>query len=188
MSLRNFFLSILFAIAVALSAWSILLSNHSQIVITKEEPNQPDSFMEDVIAIVMNKLGNPSLKIESPKMIHYSENDKTELMTPHIVVFRESPQPWHINANRAVTKQGVNEITFWDNVVIHHLPDTDNPMTTLRTKVLTIFPNEQLAKTSEAITVTQPDLIVHAIGMLANWNLGTIKLLSNAREEYVPNS
>lgn len=188
MTLRNMLISLLLTMALLLSGWSILLSSKSQPILTKITPGEPDAFMENIVATFMDKLGKPALKLETPKMIHYSENDVADLVTPHVTVFRDSSQPWHINAKHAKTKQGIAEITFWDNVIIHHLADSAHPITTMRTDTLTILPNQQVAKTDEAVTVTQPDTVVSAIGMLANWDEGTVKLLSQAKEEYVPHS
>lgn len=185
---KNILVSCLLILALGLSSWSIFLSNTSQAVVAETSNNDPDVFMDDVVAVVMNKLGTPSLKIETPKMTHYPQDDTTELLSPHVVVYRQSPQPWHINANHARTKQGVTEITFWDDVIIHHLADSDNPMTTMHTSSLTILPDKQVAKTNDAIVVNQPDTTIHGIGMLANWEEGTVQLLSQAREEYVPKS
>lgn len=187
-SLRNTLIGFLSLLAAALSCWSIFLSSKSPTTVKESAPDQPDTIMEDVIATIMNKEGKPRLKLTSPKMIHYVENDTTELATPHVVIYRQSPQPWHIDANHAKATLGTTEITFWDNVVIHHLADDDNPLTTMNTSSLTILPEEKIAKTREAVTVTQPDTKINAIGMLANWDEGTVKLLSQAREEYVPKS
>lgn len=185
---RNILISLLLLLAASLSGWTIFLSGKSQKSVIDTRPNLPDAIMEEVETVVMSKVGTPILKVESSKLIHYAENDTTELIKPHLVIFRESPQPWHINANHGKAVKGVSEITFWEDVVIHHLADNDNPVTTMRTSILTVLPNEQIAKTDVAVDVLQPYTSAHGIGMLANWRDGTVKLLSQAREEYVPNS
>jgi lipopolysaccharide export system protein LptC len=149
---------------------------------------EPDAYMENVVATFLNKQGIPSMKIETPKMVHYANNDMTHISKPHITVYRQSPEPWYINSDFAKATDGIEQILFWDNVIIHHAQDIDNPTTTMTTTSLTVFPNKQVAKTSDAVTVTQPNATLHAIGMLANMNNGTVKLLSNARGEYVPSS
>jgi lipopolysaccharide export system protein LptC len=185
---KNILIGSLLAIAISLSCWSIFISSHDSKIITTTALNQPDAFMENIVATVMNKLGKPSLKVETTKMIHYADGDTAVLYSPRVTVFRQSPQPWHISASYAKTKQGISEIQFWNNVIINHPADTDNPLTIMRTSALSIFPNQQVAKTNEPVVVTQPDATVHAVGMLANWDEGTVKLLSQAREEYVPSS
>jgi lipopolysaccharide export system protein LptC len=187
-TLKNTLTSFLLIAAIGLSSWSILIGKKSDAMKPTNSSKEPDAYMENVIATIFNKEGMPSMKIETPKMVHYADNDTTHISKPYITVYRESPEPWHINSDFAKATQGIEEILFWSNVVIHHEKDIDNPTTTMTTTSLTVFPNKQLAKTNEAITVTQPDSTLHAIGMFANMNDGTVKLLSKARGEYVPSS
>jgi lipopolysaccharide export system protein LptC len=186
-SLKNSTISLLLIIAIALSAWSIILSK--QVLPTKDhDSNQPDAYMENIVAVILNKEGKPSLKIEAPKMVHYAENNTTHITHPHVTAYRQSPQPWYINSDSAQALNGLERVIFTRNVVIYHPSDLENPNTTMHTNALTIFPDKQQAETNDAITITQPDTIVHAVGMLADLNDGTIKLLSQAKGEYVPNS
>jgi lipopolysaccharide export system protein LptC len=187
-TLKNILISALLILAIGLSSWSILIGRKSDALNPTNSPNEPDAYMENVSATILNKQGTPSMKIETPRMVHYADNDTTHISNPHITVYRQSQEPWYINSDFAKATQGIEQILFWSNVVIHHAKDTDNPTTTMTTTSLTVFPNKQLAKTNEAITVRQPDSTLHAIGMFANMNDGTVKLLSQARGEYVPSS
>jgi lipopolysaccharide export system protein LptC len=188
LTLKNMTISLLIILAMGLSAWSIMITNPLKKVSIDENPNQPDSFMEDVVATIFNKEGNPSLKLVAPQMTHYPENNMTHIVTPHVTIYRKSPQPWYIESEYANAKNGIDEILFWSNVNIHHPADIDNPTTSLKTNSLTIFPDQKIASTKEAVTFVQPDTTVHAVGMLANFDDGTIKLLSQAKGEYAPKS
>jgi lipopolysaccharide export system protein LptC len=188
-SLKNITISSLLLLAGGLSVWSILFSQPSSSTSVNRAANRPDAFMEEVVATVIGKEGKPILKVVSPKMVHYPENDSTDITTPQITVYRkESVNPWFINSTYAKATQGTDKILFWDNVVIHHPSDKDTPNTTMKTNSLTVFPGKLIAQTDDAIQINQPASTIHAIGMLANLNDGTVKLLSQAREEYVPNS
>lgn len=179
---------LLLALAAGISSWSILLSQPKKTHIKTSQTTRPSAFMEDVITTILNKQGTPSLKIETPKMVYYTENDKTDITKPFVTIFRHTPNPWHINAEYAQALDGTNQITFIEHVVIHHLGDIANPTTTLKTASLTVRPNKQLAETNDPVIITQPDTVVHATGMLANLDNGTVKLLSQAQGEYVPAS
>jgi lipopolysaccharide export system protein LptC len=185
---KNTLISILLVLAVGLSSWSIVAGKKADSLKPTNSPTEPDAYMEYVVATILNKEGTPSMKIETPKMVHYAENDTTDISKPHITIYRQSPEPWYINSDFAKATQGIEKILFWSNVVIHHAHDIDNPTTTMTTTSLIVFPNQQLAQTDQAILVTQPDSTLRAVGMLANMNDGTVKLLSQARGEYVPNS
>ncbi len=187
-SLKNSTFSLLLIIAIALSAWSIMLSKQSLLSTTEEDSSQPDAYMENIVATIMNKQGNPSLKIEAPKMVHYVENDTTTITHPRVTVYRQSPQPWYINSESAQALNGLEQVIFTKNVVIYHPADAENPLTSMKTDSLTVFPDKQQAQTANAVVINQPDTEVHAVGMLADLNDGTIKLLSKAKGDYVPNS
>jgi len=58
----------------------------------------------------------------------------------------------------------------------------------MKTDSLTVFPHQKVVSTKDAVVILQPDLTIHAIGMTANIDEGTVKLLSQARGEYAPRS
>lgn len=180
-------ISFLFFLAFVLTAWSILLSKQLQ-PLTTHHPDEPDAYMENIVAVILNKQGSPSLKIEAPKMTHYAEDDSTYINYPHVTVYRQSPQPWYINSDHAEASNGTEEIVFSENVIIHHPADLANPDTTMKTTSLTVYPDKQQASTENPVIITQPDTVIHAVGMLADLNDGTVKLLSQAKGDYVPAS
>lgn len=184
-SLRNVLIGLLLLAAIILSAWSIFLSTHPTFP-SKKNSNEPDAFMENVVAVIMNKQGMPALKVFTPQMVHYFQNDATTITKPHVIVYRDSPEPWHINSDYAVAYKGTTQINFQNHVVINHLADVSNPKTVLQTSSITVFPDQQLATTRQPVVIEQPDTIVHGVGLLANLNDGTVKLLSAAEGQYAP--
>lgn len=188
MTLRNALISLLLITSIGLSAWSILTSNTPRSARPPEDLHLPDGYMEDVIAIIMNKQGTPSIKLATPLMIHYAANDTTDMQKPTVTVYRKSPNPWDIHADYAEATKGIEQINFLRHVVIHHLGDKESPPTTMLTSALTVYPGNQSAQTDQDVTISQPDTTIQATGMQANMNEGTVKLLSQAKGEYVPTS
>jgi lipopolysaccharide export system protein LptC len=186
--MRNLIISTLLIISVALSSWSIFVSNRTPLISHPKSERLPDAFMEDIVALILNKQGTPALKVVAPKMVHYSNDDATEIQNPIVTIYHHSPNPWKIHSDFAKTVQGISQILFWSHVVIHHLQDQENPTTTMQTTALTVFPDKQVAETDQPVTILQPDSTVEAVGMTADINDGTIKLLSKAKGEYVPTS
>ena len=184
---KNVTITLLMLLAVAFSAWSILLA-HSPQTTWQNDPTQMDSYMEEVMAVTFGNAGLPSLKITTPKMVHYPKHNSTIISAPRVVIYRQSPEPWRVNADRAQTTDDMAAIVFTGNVSIHHEPDAENPNTSILTQSLTILPEQQIAQTSDPGTFIQPDAVVHAIGMLANLEKGTVQLLSQAQGEYDPRS
>jgi lipopolysaccharide export system protein LptC len=188
MTYKNTILSLIMIAFMGLAAWTTFLSYRPESTITTQLTQLPDAFMEDVTALIMDKQGKLNMKIVTRKMVHYAENDTTHLASPELKLYRKSPTPWHITSKHAKATQGIDNIDFWDNVVIHHPADQYNPATLIQTTKLTVYPNKQLAETNDSITLIQPNIVVKATGMHADMNTGEIKLLSQARGEYVPSS
>lgn len=189
MTLKNSFFSILILLAVIATAWMTYWSLNRSAPIQSAQTNAaPDSYMEDVSAVFMNKLGKPSMKIETPYLEHYSDGDTTHFNDPHLTLYRQSPQPWYVTSKTAQSTAGMENVLFQDNVIIHHAGDLNSPATLIKTISLMVHPNKKVAETDAVITMIQPNLTVNATGMYADMNTGDIKLLSQARGEYVPNS
>lgn len=188
MTYKNALISSIMIVAIGFMAWTTFLSSRPQNTQTTKTAMLPDAFMEDVTAVIMDKQGKPKMKIVTPKLVHYAENDTTRLITPQLTLYRKSPQPWFITSKTAEATQGADQVYFQDDVNIHHSADENNPATLIKTTTLTVHPNKQLADTNDLITLIQPNTVIKAVGMHADMNTGDIKLLSQARGEYVPSS
>jgi len=187
MTYKNTIVGFILTIAIGVAAW-LTLCYRPLTQPTTSTALLPDAFMEDVSTLIMDKEGKPSVKIVTPKMIHYAENDTTHLTSPQVTLYRKSPQPWYITSKFGKAVQGITQVDFWQDVSIHHAADQDNPDTLIRTPTLTVYPEKQVAETKDFITLTQPNIVIKAVGMYTDMDIGSVKLLSQARGEYVPNS
>jgi lipopolysaccharide export system protein LptC len=179
-------ISFMMIIVVGIATWTTFMSYRPQNNTSTNTKQLPDAFMEDITAFIMDKQGKLSMKIVTPKMIHFTENDTTMLTTPQLTLYRKSPNPWFVTAKYAKATEGVENVHFWDNVMIQHDADQVNPATLIKTSTLMVHPNRKTAETNQFVTMIQPNLVVKAIGMQADMNSGDIKLLSQTRGEYVP--
>lgn len=186
MTYKNTILSLVMIAAFGFAVWATLLTYRPENVTISQNNSLPDAFMEDVTALIMDKEGNPKMKIVTSKMVHYTEMDTTNLTSPQLTLYRKSPTPWFVTSQKAKAINGIEQVDFYDDVTIHHPPDESNPSTLIKTTSLTVHPNEETADTDEFITLIQPNLTVKATGMHADMKTGDIKLLSEARGEYAP--
>jgi len=177
-------LTLLLSFALGLSGWSFYIAYNLNQPAPNDDQGKPDAYMEDVVATMLDKEGKPSLQMAASKMTHYISNDTTEITNPQLTFFRESPAPWHLTAKFARALQGITQIMLWDKVVIFHPGDAHNEKTTFATSTLTVFPQQQIAMTHDAITLTQPDTEIHAVGMHADLASGNVMLLSQTQGKY----
>lgn len=186
MTYRHTFLTLFIFATIAAMVWTSYFSNHAPSKPIVIVDNAPDAFMEDVVSTTLDKQGKPKLILKTPKMIHFSKDDTTRLVLPHLTLYRESPQPWYITSKYAKASQGIETVNFWEEVEVTHAADLHSPDTKIKTTALTVYPNKKTAETTEFITMIQPNMIVTATGMFADMNTGDVKLLSEARGQYDP--
>lgn len=187
MSYKNAIISLFIILVVGIATWLTLSFYWPTNIATASTSELPDAYMENVEAVVMDKLGQPTLKLNTPRMLHFETNNIAQLKTPYIILYRGLGKPWFINATYGKASHGIDQVDFWDKVTIFHPEDAATPNTWIKTNTLTLHPHDQTAFTNDIITLTQSNLLLQAIGMQANMKTGDIKLLSHARAEYNPN-
>ncbi|HTM63636.1 MAG TPA: LPS export ABC transporter periplasmic protein LptC [Gammaproteobacteria bacterium] len=187
MTYKNTIISILLTLAAGATIL-FTLAYQSDNDHKKADPHIPDAYMENVTAIFLDKFGKMTMKIETPKMVHFAENDTTKFLFPQLTVFHKSPNPWYIASKTAKAWDGIENVIFKNDVTIHHPADYKNPATIIKTNTLHVHPNQKTAETADPITMIQPNSIMKAVGMQADMETGDIKLLSHAEGEYVPDA
>jgi lipopolysaccharide export system protein LptC len=185
--MKNFF-SLTLILVIGLAAWTTFMAYHPETLVSSKKNTLPDAFMENVTALMMNKEGMPSLKIVTPKLTHYTDNDTSNFLTPKLTIYRQSPEPWYITSQYGKSTQGMTNVFFWQHVNIQHAADVSSPETLIKTPTLLVHPNDRTAETKDWITLIQPNTTIKAVGMQANMKTGDIKLLSQVRGEYVPDA
>lgn len=147
----------------------------------------PDAWMESVDATFMNKAGQVLMKIRSPTVKHYAQDDTTHLTTPEFLLYRDHANPWRIQAGAGTATRGMDNIRLSRLVTLHYPGDAHQPVTWINTDKLTIHPEQKTADTAEQVVFTQPHLTMRGKGLHADWQTGDINLLAETRGEYAFN-
>src|SRR4029078_8809215 len=145
------FISLTIFFAAAMTSWLSYITYSTPTTTTTKITNQPDAFMTQVVATILDKQGKPSMKIAAPKMTHYNEQDTTHLISPTFTIYRKSPNPWYIQSKFARAIDGMAQLHFSDHVIIHHAADIENPATIIKTETLLVKPDAQTAETKDKI-------------------------------------
>jgi LPS export ABC transporter protein LptC len=143
----------------------------------------PDMLMDQINARIIDDTGKVNMTMTASKMLHYSVHNITEFTQPLVTIYQQEQMPWIITAGHATSYQGMQKIYLWEHVVIKKNSSIDPA--TLITDKLWLFPEHKLAKTSAAVTITQPNTSLTAVGFNADLNLGTIQLLSQVKGKYL---
>ncbi|MFZ2302513.1 MAG: LPS export ABC transporter periplasmic protein LptC [Gallionella sp.] len=148
--------------------------------------HDPDAIMENFSAVKMDQQGVPRFIMNAKKMLHYPDDDSTELDTPSLTTLSAGRPPIHILAQRGLVSSKGDEVFLHDNVRVVREASENQEELTLLTEYLHAIPDQDLANTDRAVTIMDANSTTHAIGLEMDNKARTIKLLAQVRSEYVP--
>lgn len=187
MSGRTLFNNLFLLMCAALTGgllWGVLLSPHQDISLTDKNY---DAFATQVVSTKFSDQGTKKYELFSPRLNHYKTNNQTRIETPQLYMYNNLQEAWLITAQYALATQGSQIIEFIQHVDISGARTLNHKNTQLLTEKITYYSDKNTAHTSLPVTIIQPGSIIHATGMDAAFNTGTMTLLSKIRGSYDPN-
>ena len=170
------------ALAAGLAALSMWLERMVQAPAVGQ-PNSlehdPDFIVERFTATNLDKAGRPESRLSARRMTHYPDDETTELEEPRLVQFREQGPPVRISAERGtVTKDG-EEVRLYGNVLVVREGTKGRPELQMETTFLQVLPKQDIARTPEAVVITEGASRLTGVGM--DYNTKTRQLELKAR-------
>lgn len=141
-----------------------------------------DLFMRDFTMTTMNEEGTPSHTLQASYFEHYNDSTNARLMKP-VIRLLQSDNNWIISAETGEIDDDHNQITLYENVVMTQ-KETQFPIQ-IETSQLEIDTSRQIAKTDQAVHITQKGFNLQSQGMVLNNILGKFELLANVKSTYV---
>lgn len=104
--------------------------------------------------------------LDAQKMLHYPDDESTEVLAPRLTYHRTPPA--HVSSNKAwLDKDGKHVKLDGDVHVIRDSID-DRPKTEITTSVLYAVPDDEFAHTDAPVTITQGQTVINGSGMETN--------------------
>lgn len=174
-------------LALAGSGWYFASSSRVIKLDDQTLSTTPDTIISELTVQQFDAQGQLSQYLQTPLMRHIPQDNTHQLETPHIIITQPNQPAWDIHAQKATALHGGQQITFNHEVIIHQKKNKNREETTLTTEELTYFPKNQLATTTQEITILQAKNTVRSTGMNAWLADNRVQLLNNARGTYAPN-
>jgi LPS export ABC transporter protein LptC len=99
--------------------------------------HDPDYLLTNFTTTTYNADGIAETMLSARKMVHYPDDDSTELERPRIVQSRPSEPRFSVNADRGVLSGGGEEIFLYDNVVLLREASGARPQARITTEFCT---------------------------------------------------
>lgn len=110
------------------------------------------------------------------KMEHYPDDDTSVVTSPHLINHRQPVT--NIFARQALVSKDAKEIYFVDNVRVVRQGATEQALATImKTRLLTVFPDDEIGHAITPVTITQGKSIINGTRLDLN-NKSGITVLS----------
>ena len=166
---------LLVALLAALTLWLERASQTDDVGRRANARHDADFFVEHFTVRRFGTDGSLQHTVTADKMLHYPDDDSTNVTTPRIVY--HSGRQTVVTARTAWLDKEGKHVRLDDDVRIVRAGSADAPETIITTSILFVTPDDEYAYTKEPVTITQGKSVVNGVGLEAN-NKTEIAVLS----------
>ena len=145
--------------------------------------HDPDYVVDQLLATRMDTDGKIKNTLRTVKLLHFPDDDTTELEAPRFISYAKGA-PLTITSKSGLVSSNGENVYFRDNVRVVRAPDGEKSELVLDTEYLHVLPDDNIAKTDRAVTVTDANMVIRAVGMEMNNETRVLKLNAQVRGNY----
>jgi lipopolysaccharide export system protein LptC len=183
---RTIFILFILGVAAAIGWWlkEQLIPDTAPQSVTKRQSH--DYSMKAFTLTGMNQLGQPHYQLTADSMIHYPEDDHSDLEKPFMILFSENSPPWHVNSEKGKVYEQGELVKLLGKVIIKRASSPTTEPITITTYNLTIYPDKEYAETDESVHMLSNATDLKSIGMKAFLKESKIRLLNEVKGVHLP--
>jgi lipopolysaccharide export system protein LptC len=129
--------------------------------------HDPDYIVENFTVRRFGETGTLQNTLVSRMMVHYPDDETTVATEPRMSFFK-GPRPTHLTAKQGLVAPDAREVVLVGNVRGVREATATDPEVVFTTAHLTVFPDDEVARTTAAVTITQGASIIRGVGMDAD--------------------
>ncbi|MFN3883614.1 MAG: LPS export ABC transporter periplasmic protein LptC [Rhodocyclaceae bacterium] len=161
----NLFSLLLAGVLAASSYWLEITSRAPDLAKGSRLRHDPDTLVENFEVRRFDAQGELQHTMTAERMIHYPDDDSAEVFAPRLIWHR--PPPTTLTAGKAHIASKGEHLELIDDVRITRAGTAGKPETTLLTTRMDVWPDDELARTSLPVTITQGASRIHGEGGLS---------------------
>jgi lipopolysaccharide export system protein LptC len=145
--------------------------------------HHPDFTVEKLLATRMDVNGRIRDTLQAVKMVHYPDDDSTELEQPRFVSLARGA-PLTITSQKARVSSNAGNVYFHGDVRADRAAQAGKSAMTLTTDYLHYLPDDNIVKTDRRVTISDANMRLEAVGMELNGETRVLKLYAGVRGVY----
>jgi len=147
--------------------------------------HDPDYTVNNFVANKFDSSGTPSDTLAAVSMVHFPDNDSTELVRPRYTQYAERKPAMQIQGQRGFVSSNGEDVHFMDNVKMVREASGNKGELTVLSEAIHIIPEQGIVQTDQLVSILQaPHTTATGTGMEFNNKLHTFKLFHQVHVHY----
>jgi len=160
--------------------------------VREEEPrasvrrHDPDYLVTNFTTTSYNREGAAESVLSADRMVHYPDDDSTELLRPRVVQTRPNEPRMTVRAERGALSRDGDDIFLYDNVVLVREADKERPQAQMTTSFLQVARDRSIVRTDRDVVIHEDRRTLFGRGMEYDNQSQVLQLLSRVRGIFEP--
>ena len=146
--------------------------------------SDPDAVVDNLKLDRLGKNGVSQYSLSARRMLHFPDNDSTQLEAPRFFRRGEDGTALTVTADRGTITQNADEAIFFGNVLLRRDAAAGLPALQARTEYLHILAAKDIARTNRFVTITEGNRVLSGVGMEFSKLTRQFSLNSQVRGHY----
>ncbi|HEX7813262.1 MAG TPA: LPS export ABC transporter periplasmic protein LptC [Burkholderiales bacterium] len=146
--------------------------------------HDPDFIIEGFSAVQMNPDGTRRYALSARRMVHYPDDNSTQLEAPRLVYFDYERAPVTVRSDTADATKGGEDVYFRGDVQVLRSAFDANPELGLFTSYLHVVPDRDFAQTDKPVRMVEGNSTASAVGLEFDNKTRQVRLLSEVKANY----
>jgi lipopolysaccharide export system protein LptC len=148
--------------------------------------HDPDYIIDNLKHTRFNTLGAIESTLVAAKMLHYPDDDTTDLVAPRLVQTKTNEPRVTVTADRGTVSEDGEEVFLYDNVVLVRDRSAERGETRMRTNFLHVVRGRSIVRTDRDVEITEEDRVLTGRGMEYHNDSQELFLREKVRGSYPP--
>ena len=127
--------------------------------------HDPDYVVDNLAHTRFNVKGMVESTLAAAKMLHYPDDDSTDLVAPRMVQTKPTEPRVTLTADRGTLSQDGEEVFLYGNVLLVREAGQERPETRMRTSFMHVVQSHSVIRTDRHVVITEENRLLQGRGM-----------------------
>ena len=127
--------------------------------------HDPDYVVDNLAHTRFNMQGAVESTLAAAKMLHYPDDDSTDLVAPRMVQTKPNQPRVTLTADRGTLSQDGEEVFLYGNVLVVREAGPERPETRMRTSFMHVVQSHSVIRTDRHVVITEENRLLSGRGM-----------------------